>query len=129
MTEECLQCKEPNPEDMEPKTAPQEVSKEEAPVRCSGAMKKRPRDQDPAMEHCQKPKERTLQNCGSRKRLTVAGKKMTRHAGHIIGNNSTRNKVEQGTRTVGTLRKRLQKRHERRMGMNNLGSTQPLYPR
>jgi hypothetical protein len=54
-TEARLECKEPTSEDMEPEMEYQEVSKEEAAVRSSGALKKQHRSQDLAVEHCQMP--------------------------------------------------------------------------
>jgi hypothetical protein len=58
-----------------------EVPKEEAAVKSSGALKKGHRGQNLAAKCCQKPKGQTRQNCGSQKKLTAAGRKMTRCAG------------------------------------------------
>jgi hypothetical protein len=71
---------EPNPEMMQSVGEHQEVPKEKAALR-SGALKNRHMARNPAAERQQKPKERTRGNCGSRKRWTVAGRKMIRRAG------------------------------------------------
>jgi hypothetical protein len=50
---------EPNPEMRQTVREQQEVSKEEAMVRTSAALKKLHRGQYLSVQHCQKPKERT----------------------------------------------------------------------
>jgi hypothetical protein len=57
-----------------------EVPKEEAAVIPVGGLRKRRRDQDLAAGRSQKPKRRIQVSCESRKRLTVAGRKMTHQA-------------------------------------------------
>jgi hypothetical protein len=58
----------------------QEVPKEEAAVMPVGGLRKRRRNRNLAAEHHQKPKGRIQASCESQKRLTVASRKMTRHA-------------------------------------------------
>jgi hypothetical protein len=55
----------------------QETPKEEATVIPVRGMRKRRRDQNLAAGHRQKPKGRIQASCESRRRLIVAGKKMT----------------------------------------------------
>jgi hypothetical protein len=110
----------------------QEVPKEEA-MRSYGALKKWHRAWHLAMGHPQKSKERTCRNCGSWKRLTVAGREMTWHPGvpwrkrNVIRRNWTRDKVEGGIRRLWMLRKRLQTCQEGRMRIKDLRSRRPLY--
>jgi hypothetical protein len=113
---------------MESEAEHQEVPKEEGAVRSSGAMMKRHRGRNLAAERRQKPKERTRGNCGSLKKLTVAGRKMIRRARvewrkrGVVRKNWIRAKVERGTRRVRT-------RQEGRMGRKDLGCRRPLYLR
>jgi hypothetical protein len=58
----------------------QEVPKEEAAVMPVGGLRKRRRDRNLAAGRRQKPKRRIQASCESRRRLTVTGRKMTRHA-------------------------------------------------
>jgi hypothetical protein len=58
----------------------QEVIEEEAAVMPVGEPKKRRRNRNLAAERRQKPKERTRGYCGSRKRVTVADRKVSRRA-------------------------------------------------
>jgi hypothetical protein len=51
------------------------------------------------------------------------------HRRNIIRNNWTRDKVEQGTRGIGPLRKSLWTHHEVRMGVEDLGGRWLLYLR
>jgi hypothetical protein len=127
-----LEKMETNPEMMQSIGEHQEVPKEEAAVRSSGALKKRHRDRNQAAERRQKPKERNRGNCGYRKRLAVAGRKMIRRARvawrtrNFIRKYLTPDKVDRGARRVRTLRKRLRTHQEGRMGIKNLGGRRPL---
>jgi hypothetical protein len=58
----------------------QEVSREEAVVMSVGEPKKRRRNRNLAAERRQKPKERTRGYCGTRKRVTIADRKVSRRA-------------------------------------------------
>jgi hypothetical protein len=58
----------------------QEIPKEEAAVIPVGGLRKRRREQNLAAGRRQKPKGRTHASCESRRRPTIAGKKMTRRA-------------------------------------------------
>jgi hypothetical protein len=71
----------PDPRMMQSVVEQQEVAKEEAAVMSVGGVRKRRRDQNLAAGRRQKPKERIKASCESRRRLTVRGRKMTRHAG------------------------------------------------
>jgi hypothetical protein len=79
-------------------------------------------------EAAQEPKERTWGNSGSRKILTVACNKMTRRAGvawrkwNVVRKDSTRDKVERGSRRVRTPQ-------QRRLGIKYVGGRRPLYLR
>jgi hypothetical protein len=59
----------------------QKVPGEEAPVKTSGAMKKRHRKKNITAELSGQPEKRTHGNCGARKELVVADRKMTLCAG------------------------------------------------
>jgi hypothetical protein len=80
----------------------QEVPKEEATVMPVGGLRKRRRDWNLAMGCRQKLKGRIQTSCGSQKRLTVAGRKMTCHVRvvwhrkNIIRRDRTRKQVERG---------------------------------
>jgi hypothetical protein len=58
----------------------QEVPKAEAAVRLVGALRTRRRERILAAERSQKPKVRVQASCESRKRLTVADRKVSRRA-------------------------------------------------
>jgi hypothetical protein len=122
----------PNPEMLQ---STREVPKEEVTVRSSGALKKRHRDRHLAARCHGKPKELTQGDCRSQRKLAAAYRKVSRHATlawrrrNIIRNNWTRDKVEQGTQGVGSLRKSLRMHHEGRMGTGDLGGRWPLYLR
>jgi hypothetical protein len=66
---------EPDPGMMQSIKDHQEIAKEEAAVMLIGGLRKRRRIQNLAVEHRQKPKEKTRGYCGSRKRVTVAGRR------------------------------------------------------
>jgi hypothetical protein len=71
---------EPDPGKMQSVDEHQEIPEEDAAVMPVGGLKKRRRDWNLAAGRRQKPKGRIQANCESRRRLTVAGKKMTHHA-------------------------------------------------
>jgi hypothetical protein len=71
---------EPNPGEKETSVEHQEIPKEDATVIPVGGLSKRRRDRNLAAGRRQKPKKRIQANCESKRRLTVAGRKMTRHA-------------------------------------------------
>jgi hypothetical protein len=58
----------------------QQIPKEEDAVLPVGGLRKRRRDRNLSAGRCQKPKGRIQASCESRRRLTVAGKKMTSRA-------------------------------------------------
>jgi hypothetical protein len=58
----------------------QEIPKGEAAALPVGELRKRRRVRNLAAEHRQKLKERTRGYCGSRKRVTITGRRMTRRA-------------------------------------------------
>jgi hypothetical protein len=78
-TEACLECEEPTSVDME-YVAVHEVPKVDAVVKPVDGRRKRRRNRNLATERRQKPEERTREYCGSRKRVAVAGRRMTRCA-------------------------------------------------
>jgi hypothetical protein len=80
-TEACLESKESTSVQVESESEPQEVTKEEATVKYFGAVKKRNGDRYLAVGRREKPKELTQGKGGSRKKLTTAGRGMTRYAG------------------------------------------------
>jgi hypothetical protein len=94
---------EPGPGIMQSIEECQEIPKGEAAVMPVGGLRKQRRIQSLAAEHRQKPKERTRGCCGSWKRVTVAGRRMTCHArvaGHrenIVRKDRTRNQAKHGT--------------------------------
>jgi hypothetical protein len=71
---------EPNPEMTQSVGEHQEVSKEEAAVMPVGQPRKRRGNRNLAAERRQKPKEMTLGYCGSRNRVTIADRKVSRRA-------------------------------------------------
>jgi hypothetical protein len=83
----------PDPRMMQSVAEHQEVPKEEAVVMPIGRLRKRRRGQNLAAERRHKPKKRIRGYCGSRKRVTVAERKMTRCAAvHGAGNTGFRDK-------------------------------------
>jgi hypothetical protein len=72
---------EPDPGMMQSVVEHQEVPNEEATMIPVRGLRKQCRDRNLAMERRQKPKERTRVYCGSWKRVTTAGRWMTRLAG------------------------------------------------
>jgi hypothetical protein len=85
-----------------------------------------------AAERPQKSKERTRGNCGSRKKLTAAGRTMTHHAeearckGNVVGKNLTRDNMVQGTLKRQTFGRRHQLKPEHKNGIRNRGLRQQL---
>jgi hypothetical protein len=133
LTEARLECKKPTSEDMEAEY--REVPKEHAAVETGRAPDKRHRGRNLVAERHQKPRERTRGNCGSRKKLVVAGMKMTRRSkvarrkGNVVRKNRTRDNVEKETRKERTLGKRKRSRQEGGKGIKDVGGRQPLYLR
>jgi hypothetical protein len=97
-----------NPEDMAFEVKHREVPKEHATVKPVGRLRKRHKDRNLAMERRQTPKEQTQVNCGFRRKLALAGMKMTYHTKVAwrkgnVRNNQTRDKAGQGTSKRRTL--------------------------
>jgi hypothetical protein len=119
---------EPDPGKMRSVGEHQEVSKGEAAVMPVRLLRKRCRDRNLAVEPHQKPKERTQGYCGTRKRVTVAGRRMTRCAGvawlrrGVIRKDCARAKVDQAIQIVWPLRKNLWIHCEGKRGTKDLGS-------
>jgi hypothetical protein len=126
---------ETNSEMIQPVGEHQEVPKEQSSLETGRAPKKKHKSRCLASERRQKPKEGTRGNCGFRKRLAVAGRKMISWARvawrmkNFVRKIWTKDKVERGTRRVRTLRKRLRTRLEGRIGIKDLGGRRPLYLR
>jgi hypothetical protein len=76
-----LEKTEPKPGMMQSMGEHQEVPKEEAAVMPVGGLKKQRRDRNLAAGHRKKPKKKIQASFESRRRLTVAGRMMTRRAG------------------------------------------------
>jgi hypothetical protein len=74
-----LEWEEPTSVDMKPEAAQLEVPKEGAAVMLVRGPRKRHMDRNPAAGCNGQPKERT-QGCGSRKKATIANRKVSRHA-------------------------------------------------
>jgi hypothetical protein len=70
----------PDPGTMQSVEEHQEIPKEDAAVMPVGEPRKRRRDRNLAAGRRQKPKRRIQASCESRRRLIVAGKKITCHA-------------------------------------------------
>jgi hypothetical protein len=123
-----LEYKEPTLKKMESRAEHREDPKEHATVNSSGTMKKQHRGWNLATERRQKPKERIHGNCGSHRKLTIAGRMMICCARvawckrGIVRRNWIRAKVERGTRRSGM-------RQEGKMSIKDLGCRQPLYLR
>jgi hypothetical protein len=69
------------PEEIESESEHQEVPKEEAAVKSFGALKKQHGDRNLSVGRRQKPKERTQDNGGSRRKLAAACRRTTLRAG------------------------------------------------
>jgi hypothetical protein len=86
-----------------------QVTKEEAAVKSSGALKKWHSGRHLAAQCCQEAKERTRGNCGSRRKVAAAGRRVTRYAGvarrkgNVVGKNRTRDNVVRGVPNGWTL--------------------------
>jgi hypothetical protein len=89
-TEARLEYKEPTLVDMESEAEYQEVPKEEAEVKSSGAVKKRHRGWHLAVGCHGKPKEPTQGNCGSQRKLAATSRKMTHGAGDMVARGMTK---------------------------------------
>jgi hypothetical protein len=96
-----------------------------------GGLKKRRRDRNLDAERRHKPMDTTWEKCGSRKRVTVAGRRMARCAGvawirrGVVRKYCTWAKVERATHRVGPLKKNLEGKRETK----DLGGKRPLYVR
>jgi hypothetical protein len=105
---------------------------EDAAVKSSGTMKKRQWGQQLAAERHGEPKELTRGNCGSRRKLAAACRKVSRRARvawrkrNIDRDKWTRAKAEQGVRRIRTLRERVRTRREGRKGVKD-GGGRPRY--
>jgi hypothetical protein len=75
-TDACLHSKELNSEDMESEAEHREVPTEEAAVKSSGTMKKQHRGRHPAAGRRGELKELTRGDCGSRRKLVAACRKV-----------------------------------------------------
>jgi hypothetical protein len=78
-----LECEEPTSVDMESESEQWEVPKEEAAVTPVGRLRKRRRDWNLAAGHRQEPKKRIQASHELRKRLTVAGRKVSHSAREV----------------------------------------------
>jgi hypothetical protein len=78
--DEATEKTEPGPDMMQSAEEHQDVPREEAAVMPVRGLRKRRRVWKLAAERRQKPKEATRGHCGSRRRVTVAGKRTSRHA-------------------------------------------------
>jgi hypothetical protein len=76
VTAACLDSKELNPEDMESEVEHRDIPTEEAAVKSSGTVKKRYRGRHKAVGRRGEPKELTRGDCGSRRKLAAACRKM-----------------------------------------------------
>jgi hypothetical protein len=127
-----LDSKEPNPEETQSEAVHREVPKEGAAAKSSGALRKRHGSRKPATGSRRKPKERPRGNCGSRKKLSAAGRKMTRRAGvarrkeHVVRKNQTRNNVARGAPRGRTFGRRRQPKPERKNWIRYRGLRQQL---
>jgi hypothetical protein len=111
----------PDPTMMQSVLEHQEVPKEEAIVMPVEGLRKRSRDQNLAAGCRQKLKGRIQASCESQKRLTVAGRKVTRRARvawqreNVVRKDQTRNQAERGTpkrRRETVKRTRMQQWHK-----------------
>jgi hypothetical protein len=118
---------------MEPEAEYRKVPKEDAVVKPVVGLRKRHRDWNLAAERRQKQKKRTQGYCGSRKRMTAGGRRMTHCARvawrkrGVVRKDCTRAKIAQATWRVGPLRKNLWTHHEGRRGTKDLVGKWPLY--
>jgi hypothetical protein len=94
---------EPDPGIMQSVREHQEVTKEDAAVMPVGGLRKRRRDRNLAAGRRQKPKRSIPASCESRRRSTVAGRKMTRRATvelcseNVVRKDWNRNQAKRGT--------------------------------
>jgi hypothetical protein len=116
---------------MESKPVHWEVSKEDAVVKPVEGQRNRRREKNLAMDHGQKMKEETRGYCRSRKRVTVAGRRMTRCAKVAWGKRNsvrkerTRKQVERGIWRGQMLREKVRTHYESRKGLKDLGGGWP----
>jgi hypothetical protein len=100
-----------------------------------GGLRKRREGRNLAAVRRHKSKSRIQASYESRKRLTVAGRRMTRCAGlawlrrGVVRKDCTRANVERATRRLGPLRKNLRTHQEGKYGTKYLGCKRPLYLR
>jgi hypothetical protein len=122
-----------NPEEMESKVEHQEVPKEEAVVKSSGAQKKRHRGWNLAAGCHGKSKELTRRDCGSRRKLAAACRKgscrtrVTWCNGYLIKKNQTRKNIARGAPRGQTFGKRHWVDPEGSTGVRDPGTRQQLH--
>jgi hypothetical protein len=126
---------EPDPGMMQSVGKHQEVPKEEAAVIPVTGLRKQRRDQNLAMGRRQKPKGRIWASLVSRKRLTIAGRKLSRRARvawpkrNIARRDCTRANVVQEAQSARVLRRRLRSQQGGGEGIRDVGGIRPLYRR
>jgi hypothetical protein len=131
-TEACQDSKEPSPEDMASEVERREVPTEEAAVKSSRTMKKRHRGRHVAAGRRGEPKELTRGDCGPRRRLAAACRKVSRRAGVawrkriVVRRDLTRNQVERGAPKRRKDEKRLWKCPECKNGISHRGLREQL---
>jgi hypothetical protein len=95
-------------------------------------LRKRHRGRKLAAGRRGEPKELTRRDCGSRRKLAAACRKVSRRARvawrkrNIVRNKWTRAKDQRGVRRVRTLRIYMRTHHEGRKGVKDLGDGLPL---
>jgi hypothetical protein len=122
-----------NPEEIESETDHREVPKEDAVVKPVAGLRKRHRGWNLAAGRRGEPKELNRGDCGSRRKLAAACRKVSRRARiarnqrGVARRDCIRTNVKQRIRRVRTLRERVQTLHEDRKGMKDLGGGCPRY--
>jgi hypothetical protein len=133
--EACTEKIQSDPRMMQSVVEHEEVPKEEAEVMPVGGLRKRSGDRNPATRRRQKPKGRIQAGCESRKRLTVAGRRMTHCAGvawlrrNVVRKDWTRNQAERGTPKRREDGERLWKGPECNNGIRDRGLREQLQSR
>jgi hypothetical protein len=95
-----------------------EIPKEHVSVKPFGVLRKWYRGCNPAGEHRNNLQEWIRGNCGSWKKMSAIGRKMTRCAGvawhkvHVVRTNQTRDEFARGTEKTQEYEKRLWKGQE-----------------
>jgi hypothetical protein len=123
---------EANPEEIKSVAEHQEVTVEEAAVKSLGALKKQHMGWHLVAGCHSQLQERTQGNCGSRKKLAAASRKLTHSAGvaqrkgHIVRKTQTGNNVARGAPRGQMSRRRCQPKLERKNGIRNRGLRQQL---